>query len=194
MTQRSKRRDSQSASKRDATFPRTTKEREAAQEDPEGGSGAKTRGSHPPGAGVQHSGDDPHDGNVMLPLPADGSPLTHYKGTSLKNIGRDGKGQVISHKYSSKVARQISVWMLGGYSENDCAIALNMRPGLLRELYGKEIRHGVELMGMDMTQHIVARAKKSDNMARFVAKARMGWRDGDSKPIDTGILSIFIHS
>jgi len=84
--------------------------------------------------------------------------------------------------------------MLGGYSTNDIAVALNMRPGLLKELYGRELAHGVELMGMDMTSHIVERAKQSDRMAIFVAKARMGWRDGDGKPTDTGILSIVIHN
>ena len=131
---------------------------------------------------------------MPLPLPASDAPLSHYTGTSLKNIGRDRLGRVIQHKFSSKVARQISIWVLGGYNENDIAIALNMRPGLVRELYGREIRHGEQLMGMDMTTHIVHRAKKSDQMARFVAKARMGWRDGDTKPVDNQLLNIVIHN
>jgi hypothetical protein len=47
---------------------------------------------------------------------------------------------------------------------------------------------------MQMTQHIVARAKKSDRMAMFYAKARMGWREGDTAtPTDVSPLNIHLH-
>lgn len=129
-----------------------------------------------------------------LPLPDEDASLTEYKGTSLRNIGLDKKGQVIQYVRSTKIARQVAVWVAGGYSANDICIRLNMRPGKLKELYGQEIAHGLEMVGMEMTSHIVSRAKKSDRMAVFFAKARMGWRDGDSKPLDTGgLLNVHIH-
>jgi hypothetical protein len=130
----------------------------------------------------------------MLPLPPDGAPLTHYKGTSLKNVGRDARGRVIPHAYSSKVAAQIATWVACGYNENDIAIRLNIRPGLLREVYGKELRHGKEQVGMEVSSHIMQRVKKSDQMAIFYAKAQMGWRDGNAKPVDADVLNLIIHT
>lgn len=166
----------------------------AAQEDPSRDGGAKARGSHPAMARGRSSGDDPLHGNTP-PLPAPNAPLSHYKGFSLKNVGRDSKGRVIPYRYSTKVARQISQWTLGGYDENAICVALNMRPGILKQLYGKELAVGSDLAGMDLTSHIMKRAKASDRMAIFVAKAKMGWRDGESRPLDTGgLLSITIHT
>lgn len=139
------------------------------------------------GAGVHPSGDDP-TGYEVLP------PLSHYKGTSLANIGRDKNGRVIPHKRSEKTALQVARWATGGYTKNDIAIALNIRPGLVEECYGKELRHGKDFVGMDMTAHVIKRAKHNDNMARFVLKSQFGWRDGESKPLDTGLLNIHIHT
>jgi len=152
------------------------------------------------GEGMPTFGDDPQITTLLppsvplLPLPSEGAPLSHYKGTALRFIGRDSRGRVLPHKYSSKTAKHIAIWIAGGYNVNDICVALNIRPGLLRELYGKEINHGLEMVGMDVTTHIVDRVKKSDRMAIFFAKSRMGWRDGDSQPIDTGVLAIHIHT
>lgn len=154
-------------------------------------------------AGVRHSGDDPQESpnafpvNLppdILPAPGNNATLSDYKGTSLKNIGKDANGRVIPHKYNKAVAKKVAIWISGGYNANDICIALNIRPGKLEQLYGQEIRHGLEKVGMEVTQHIVARVKKSDRMAIFFAKSRMGWRDGDGKPMETGILAIHIHT
>lgn len=128
------------------------------------------------------------------PVPAGDPPLEHYKGTALKNIGRDKNGKVIPHKRSEITAKKVSIWVAAGYNVNDIAVFLNIRPGLVKECYGREINHGEQLVGMDMSNHIVARAKKSDRMAIFYAKARMGWRDGDTKAPETGLLNIHIHT
>lgn len=158
-----------------------------------------------PGAGALHSGDEPQVSLIpasetspvypdILPAPKEGSSLSDYKGTSLKNIGKDRHGKVIPHVYSKPIAKKVAIWIAGGYNANDICIALNMRPGKLEQLYGQEIRHGLEQVGMEVTQHIVSRVKKSDRMAIFFAKSRMGWRDGDGKPVDTGLLNIHIHT
>lgn len=127
------------------------------------------------------------------PAPAEGASLSEYKGYSLKNIGLDVNGKTIPHKYSSKTAKQITLWVAGGADANAICVRLNMRPGKLKELYGKELAIGLDTFGMDLTTHLAGRAKKSDRVAIFMAKARLGWRDGDSKPIDTGVLEINIH-
>ena len=121
-------------------------------------------------------------------------PISHYKGTSLMNIGRYPNGKVIPHKRSEPTARKVAVWVSGGYNKNDVAVFLNIRPGLVEQCYGLELRHGAERVGMKMTEHIVARAKKSDVMAKFFAKSRMGWRDGETAaPLDVSPLSIHLH-
>lgn len=120
--------------------------------------------------------------------------LSHYKGIALKNVGRDAKGHVIPHKRSEQTAEQVAIWAAGGYDLNAIAVRMNIRPGLVKECYGKELALGSELVGMEVTEHIVARVKKSDRMAIFYAKAKMGWRDGESKPLETGVLNIHIHA
>lgn len=127
------------------------------------------------------------------PTDLDKLSLSHYRGTALKNVGRDARGRVIPHKRSEIVARKVAAWAAGGYNKNDIAVLLNIRPGLVEECYGRELNHGERMVGMELTDHIVKRAKKSDRMAIFYAKSRMGWRDGDGKPEDTGILDIHIH-
>lgn len=158
-------------------------------------------------AGVRHSGDSPQNSEYMTahpggmnhesppPVPAEGAPLSHYKGISLRNIGRDPKtGKVIPHKRSTKVANLITAWIATGADANAICIRLNMRPGTLKQLYSTEIALAVAKVEMDVGAHILSRVKKSDRMAIFYAKAKMGWRDGDTKPIDTSILAITIHA
>jgi len=108
-------------------------------------------------------------------------------------VGRDAGGKVIPHIRSEKIAQQIREWVAGGYDLNAIAVRINVRPGLIREHYAVELAMGSEHVGMDMTSHILKRAKESDRMAVFFAKAKMGWRDGDAKPLDTGLLDIHIH-
>lgn len=142
-------------------------------------------------AGERLSGDTPQ---VPSNPPALSDEPTDYKGISLAKIGYDASGKVIPHKRSEKIARQIKTWVAGGYDFNAICIALNLRPGLVKRHYTTEIQMGLDLIGMEMTSHIVARAKKSDRMAIFFAKARMGWRDGESAKVDTGVLNIHMHT
>lgn len=129
-----------------------------------------------------------------VPIPDENAPLHEYKGFSLKNVGYDVHGRVLPHKYSLRAEKQIMVWVAGGADVNAICIRLNIRPGKLKELYGKALAIGLDQVTMDMTESIVTRAKKSDRLAVFFAKAKMGWRDGESRPLDTGLLNIIIHT
>lgn len=136
-------------------------------------------------------------GAEVLP-PDDGSgdniPLSHYKGVALANVGRDRHGRVIPHKRSEVTARKVALWVAGGATPNDIAVRLNIRPGLVKECYGLELEYGQGQVNMDMAGSIIKRAKKSDRLAVFYAKARMGWRDGDSAALDVPMLNIHIHN
>ncbi len=185
-------------------------ESRARKEGPARGRKAKASGSHRQMAGEQHTGDKAQARKSTLiradtPMEGDYIPseqefsdqkvsLTDYKGTALKNVGRTPDGKVIPHRRQETIAKKIVMWVAGGYVLNDIAVLLNIRPGLIKEHYSVELNHGNELMGMGMTEHILRRAKKSDRVAIFVAKSRMGWRDGDGKPVDTSVLNLHIHA
>lgn len=194
-----------------ANPPRATKGRANAQEDPGEGGESQSARVPPTGAGVLPHRDTPPtefspsllegpgvDDDLSRPPalpPESATDPTEYKGLSLRNIGRDPKtGKTIPHKRSEKVARQIGIWVAGGYGINDIALRLNIRPGLLKQHYAVELAVGAEQVGMDMTSHIVARAKKSDRMAIFYAKSRMNWKDGEGTQTDVSPLNIHIHA
>lgn len=178
------------------------------QEDPRGGGEGQASRVPAQGAGGLGSPDWPQvrecaslDSGTSLPASVSDASistvepeLSHYKGISLKNIGRDAKGRVIPHKRSDIVARQVAEWAAGGYDANAIAVRLNIRPGLLKECYAVELATGADQVGMEVTSHIIKRTQKSDRMAIFYAKAKMGWRDGEGKPLDTGVLMIHIHA
>jgi len=124
----------------------------------------------------------------------DDIPLQHYKGTALMHVGRDAAGKVIPHHRSEVTARKVAVWIAGGAVVNDIAVRLNIRPGLVKQCYGRELEFGQGQVNMDMAGSIIKRAKKSDRMAIFYAKARMGWRDGEQAATDVPLLNIHIHS
>lgn len=159
-------------------------ERAQAQEDPERGDGGRSARVPATGAGVLRSGDETKSQDL---------PISHYKGVSLARVGRDSSGRVIQHKYSAHTAEQVALWVAGGYDANAICIMLNMRPGVLKELYGKEIQMGVEKIGMEFSSNLYRRAKKSDRLAIFFAKAKLGWRDGESAQNNQSLLNIHIH-
>lgn len=120
--------------------------------------------------------------------------LSDYKGYPLRDVGRDKDGKVIPHKRDEKVARQIKIWVAGGADINYIAIRLNVRPGLLKQHYPQELILGTEDVHADVHQHLLKRVKESDRMAIFYAKSKMGYRDGESRPNDDGLLNIHIHA
>lgn len=165
--------------------------RAGTQEDPEIGGGDQASRVPAEVAGGRSSGDDHQV--VVSPLD-DKTPLSHYKGISLANVGRDAKGRVIPYKRNARTAQQVALWIASGHDVNAVCIQLNMRPGLLKELYGNEIAAGLDKISMDFTSHVYKRAKAgSDRMAIFFGKAKLGWRDGDAAQTDVNVLNIHIH-
>lgn len=120
--------------------------------------------------------------------------LADTKGSSLKNVGFDSLGRVIPHKYSGKVASIVAAHVVAGTDESTICILLNMRPGKLRELYHKELDTAIAQTNADVGRAIVAQAKKGHPvLARFYAKAKMGWKDGEQSSIPVSPLNIHIH-
>lgn len=185
------------------------RKRAHSQEDPRVGGKAQAARVPSPGAGGSHSGDEPQDmGSVSLSPNQDpqdmgsatgttlvpAAELSAYKGYPLKDVGRDAKGMVIPHRRDESIAKRIAIWVAGGADVNYIAVKLNLRPGLLKREYTKELLLGTEQVHQEVHEHLLQRVKKSDRVAIFYAKAKMGYRDGDSRPAEQGILDIHIHT
>jgi len=113
---------------------------------------------------------------------------------SVSRAGRDAQGRVIPHKPTDRVRALVSQMVATGLDENEIAVTLNIRPGLLRQHYGKELSFGKARIDAAVGGAIINKAVKGDpRMAIFYAKAKMGWRDGDSKPVDVSPFNLHIH-
>lgn len=135
--------------------------------------------------------DEQQDGTGARPR----TKLYQVRQHSLKNVGRDREGKVIPHFRSDAVAQRVAVLVAGGMDEYDIACVLNIRPGLVRRHYGAELASGKAIANSQVVSAIHMQAAAGEpQMAKFWAKARMGWRDGDSsKGGDDSALNIHIH-
>jgi hypothetical protein len=93
----------------------------------------------------------------------------------------------------------VARYVLAGVDENTIARCLNIRPGQLREHYAAELDNSKADIDAAVAASIVNMAIGSKetapepSMARFYAKARMGWKDGDTNAPPVSPLNIIIH-
>jgi len=167
------------------TAPRSAS---ALKEDPNHGGRASERGSHTRRVGPLHSTDAPPTGITITPY--------DHRRPSVRNAGRGPDGKVLPHKRTARIASAVAMLIAGGHSENDIAVALNMRPGHLRQHYGHELDNGAAIANAPVISTIYRQAKTPGNMraSTLWAKARMGWRDGETGQPPTGPFNIVIHS
>ena len=113
----------------------------------------------------------------------------------MKDVGRDpATGKVIPHERNERLAKQVGMYVAAGMTENDIAEMLNIRPGLLRECYGKELKHGLNQMVVDVATAMKQQAVNGDVAAgKFLLKARAGWKDGEGAAVAVSPLAIHIH-
>lgn len=112
----------------------------------------------------------------------------------MKGVGLDSLGRVIQYRRNDTTARLVRDHVIAGTDENTICILLNMRPGKLRELYGMELNTALAQTNAAVGAAIVSAAKKGEpTLARFYAKAKMGWRDGDQNTVPVSPLNIHIH-
>lgn len=111
-----------------------------------------------------------------------------------RNVGRDAEGKVIPHKPTDKTRRLVKQHAVAGTDENTICLLLNIRPGLLRQHYAYELDTSVAETNAAVGQAIVRGAKNGNPvLARFYAKAKMGWKDGESQDTNVSPLNIHIH-
>lgn len=178
------------------------------------GVGAKRRGSSERGRGATHVRSGPNinespalSGDYIAAVrerspdflrdpPEDIPRLPDIKAASLVNVGKDPQtGKVIPHRRSEKIANIVKRHAIAGTDENTICLLLNIRPGQLRQHYGRELDTAIAETNADVAQAIVKQAKKGHPiLSRFYAKARMGWRDGEQSTVPVSPLNIHIHT
>lgn len=114
---------------------------------------------------------------------------------SMKDVGRDPEtGKSIPHEYDERVAKRIEFYVGAGLDPDEIARMLDIRPGKLKDLYGRELEIGSNTTNMEVAQAMFDAAKSGDVSAgRFWLKARAGWKDGESATPLTSPLQIHIH-
>lgn len=114
---------------------------------------------------------------------------------SMKDVGRDPvTGNTIPHVYDERVATQVGFYVSAGMDPDEIARMLNIRPGKLKQLYGRELETGVNVANMKVAKAMHEAACAGDVSAgRFWLKARAGWKDGESAQQTTSPLQIHIH-
>lgn len=114
-----------------------------------------------------------------------------------KFTGRDHTGKIIPHQRDEGVARKIADWVAIGAGENEIAMYLNLRLGVLRKHYKRELTTGKFENDMAVGGKILEMAKSGEHerMTLLYAKARMGWRESDANDQNNAaLLNIHIHT
>ncbi len=114
----------------------------------------------------------------------------------MRGVGRDPRtGKVIQYARNELTASLIMQYVANGAEFNDICIMLNMRPGVLKELYGRELDAGLPAANMNVASNVYRQAAFTPNIraAELWMRNRAGW-DKDQKKVDeTPMLNIIIH-
>ncbi len=115
------------------------------------------------------------------------------KKPSMKDVGRNKDGTVKQHAYDARIAQRVAFYVASGVTENEISELLDMRPGKLRELYERELKHGGTEENVKVAKAISSAAQNGDMVAaKFWMKARAGWKDGEGAQTQSP-LAIHIH-
>lgn len=165
--------------------------RARARKDPQKGVGAKAERVPSRGGVALHARPSSNVNESRSNAPA---LLSASKGASLLQVGKTPDGRVIPHKRSERMAAIVRKHAVAGTDENTLCTILNIRPGQLHEYYGRELDTAVAQVNADVGQAIVGQAKRGHPvLARFYAKVKMGWRDGENATTPVSAFNIHIH-
>jgi hypothetical protein len=122
--------------------------------------------------------------------------LLKSHGQTLKNVGRDADGKNIPHVRDEVTADTVARYVACGATDEEISVMLNIRPGLLRKCYEKELDIGKVQNDMKVAGALLDMASSGEdtNATIYWTKARMGWRDKDTPGTQiTNPLQINIH-
>jgi DNA-binding CsgD family transcriptional regulator len=100
------------------------------------------------------------------------------------DAGRDPlTGKIIPHERNDKTAGQVEAMAALGFSEKDIAVALNLRPGQVKQHYSRELEVAAVKANSQVARAFFDAAKSGKNWQASLAwlKARAGWDDGQQQ-------------
>lgn len=110
------------------------------------------------------------------------------------DAGRDPlTDKVIPHERDDKTAGQVEAMTALGFSVEEIAVALNLRPGQVRKYYERELEVAAVKANMQVAKAFYDVAKSGKNWQASMSwlKARAGWSEGQEAP--GGGISIVIN-
>ncbi len=143
------------------------------------------------------------EADLVLDMPLHSGPLERgpivweeHRVPALKDVGRDANGKTIPHIRTDAVAKIVASWVARGASENFICTALNMRPGLLRELYANELAHGAEIANLEVAgaAYDMAVSRTSEQMTKFWLERRHKAFKSKEDNKEGNLFNIIIHS
>jgi hypothetical protein len=111
------------------------------------------------------------------------------------DAGRDPlTGETVPHKRTEKVAGQVEAMAALGFTVEEVAVALDLRPGQVRQHYARELAAAPVKANMQVAKAFFDVAKSGKNWQASASwlRARAGWAEGDVGAGGGGI-SITIH-
>ena len=97
---------------------------------------------------------------------------------SAKGAGRNPDGTVKPHERDERVAAQVEVMAAMGLSENEICVQLDIRPGQLKEHYGRELDVARNKANLQVARAVFEKAKGGDmTAAKFWLQNRAGWAE-----------------
>lgn len=110
------------------------------------------------------------------------------------DAGRDPlTGQITPHERSEKTAGQIEAMAAFGFTVEEIAVAVDLRPGQIRQHYARELEAAPVKANMQVAKAFFDIAKSGKNWQASASwlRARAGWDSNDGTA--GGGISINIH-
>lgn len=111
------------------------------------------------------------------------------------DAGRDPlTGKVVPHTRSDRVAGQVEAMAALGFTVEDIAVALDLRPGQIKMYYERELAAAAVKANMQVAKAFFDAAKSGTNWQASLSwlRNRAGWKDGGVDVGGSG-LSITIN-
>lgn len=113
---------------------------------------------------------------------------------STADAGKDPlTGEIVPHERDDKIAGQVEAMAAFGFTSDEIAVALNLRPGQVRHYYAKELEVAPVKANMQVAKAFYDVAKSGKNWQASLSwlKARAGWADNEQQP--GAAMQIHIH-
>lgn len=114
---------------------------------------------------------------------------------STAEAGKDPlTGELIPHTRDDKTAGQVEAMTALGFSVEEIAVALNLRPGQVRRYYEPELESAAIRANMQVAKAVFDMAKSGKNLAasQFWLRNRAGWTESEDAGSGQAI-AIHVH-